>query len=915
MNRFLTLALLFFLLPGGAGAANARPASLETLRNTPLYFEPNLGQTAPGVRYLARGQGYVFFLTEGEAVWRLHPRLPDQIRPDQIRPDQISQMGQAARPRTAVIRLRLGGADARLSAPRALEPLPQVSHYYIGRDPRRWAEGVPAYGRVRYEGVYPGIDMEFYGKGPLLEYDFVVAPGADPRRILLAFEGAERLRVTADGDLLIESGGLVLRHGRPFAYQEKGGVRREVPSAFELRGGNEVAFRLAAHDPALPLVIDPAVTLATYLGGNGDDAIQAVAVDDAGAIYVTGRTTSTNFPTTTGAISGSLSGSNDLFVAKFAPDGRIVYATYLGSGSDQQSEDSGRGIALDDQGRVYVTGSVSASFTFPATPGAFDETYNGGFTDAFVVRLGADGQLEYASYLGDEQRYDVGTAIAVGENSLVYVAGYTAQASRFPSTFPVKKNGAQTTHGGVTDAFLVKLDLRQPGSQALQYGSFFGGEGGEEALALALAGNGVAYIAGTTNSDGLATQGAYQSGWVNNDGFIARFDTRTPGTTGLRATYVNAPGCGSADTKDAVRVTGLAVADGDVIAAGDTLCGNLPLEKAFDTTFGGVREAFVLALDDNLATLRFASFFGGSGDETAAGIALDGFGQAYLVGGTTSSALPRSGANAAGNFPYGGDEDAFVAKLARQGDGGFDLRFSLYLGGSGDDRALAVAADATGNVHVAGRTASVDFPTYLAPASPRDFSEPQGEQDGFLLRFGPVADLALTVTDNDNVAVGANVVFDINVANQGPDDAQEVSVTATLPASLNYQGSSLDNHCSYDSQSRRVTCALGMLPQGGMITLYITARLGADNGDTVDFNVSALASDVVPGNNTVTVKINDDDPGAGGGGNTTPPLTIVDGDGHAAGGGGGGGGGGALGWAWLLLGAGYYSCAFRRIPV
>ena len=908
MYRFLMLALLFSLLPGVAGAANARSVSLETLRNSPLYFEPNLGQTAPEVRYLARGQGYVFFLTEDEAVWRLHPRLPDQV-------------GQVTRPRSAVIRLRLGGAEATPSPPRALEPLPQVSHYYIGRDPRRWAEGVPAYGRVRYEGVYPGIDMEFYGKGPLLEYDFVVAPGADPRHILLEFSGADRLRLTPAGDLLIEAGGetggVRLRHHRPFAYQVREGRRQAVAADFVLRDGQQVAFRLGDYDPALPLVIDPAVTLATYLGGGWDDAVQAVAVDGAGAIYVTGRTTSTDFPATTGAVSGSLFGSDDLFVAKLAPDGRIVYATYLGSGETFVGiQDSGRGIALDDQGRVYVTGSVGASFTFFATSGAFDTEFNGGETDAFVIRLKADGLLDYASYLGDEQRFDVGTAIAVGADGLVYVAGYTAQATKFPSTFPVK-NGAQTTHGGATDAFLVKLDLETPGAQALRYGTFFGGGGGEEALALALAGNGVAYIAGITNSDGLATQGVYQSGWVGNDGFIARLDTRTPGTAGLTATYINAPGCGFADTKDAVRVAGLAVADGDVVAAGDTLCDNLPLTgNAFDTTFGGTSEAFVLALDDNLASLRFASFFGGSGDETAAGIALDGFGQAYLVGGTTSSGLPGSGVNAA-NFPYRGGEDAFVAKLARQDDGGFGLRFSLYLGGSGDDRALAVAADATGNVHVAGRTASGDFPTYLAPTGPQgqalsDFQG--GQEDGFLLRFGPVADLALAVTDNDPVAVGSNVVFDMRVDNQGPDDAQGVTVTATLPASLSYLAADSDSRCSYDGGSRGVACALGTLRQGEMPTLRITARLDADNRETVDFNVSALVPDVVPGNNTVTVRVNDDDPAAGGGSNPPPPLTITDGDGGVAGGSGGrsgGGGGGVPGLALLLiLGAGYFSRAF-----
>ncbi|HEY9284551.1 MAG TPA: hypothetical protein VIP46_13930, partial [Pyrinomonadaceae bacterium] len=249
----------------------------------PLSFEPNAGQFEPGVGFAARGDGYVVSLkpTGVEISLRGRPRRAEEEPAAAARAETSSDPRAAGR-----IGVRLLGANpaARVSG---ADPLPGVSNYFVGRDPSAWRAGVPTFARVGYGGVYPGVDLVYYGNGRRLEYDFLVAPGADPRRIALEFDGAEDLRLDANGDLVLRAaGGGELRQHRPVSYQLIGGERREVESRYALSGDNRVAFELGDYDARHPLVIDPVISYSTYLGGTGFDEALAVARGSDGSLYV-----------------------------------------------------------------------------------------------------------------------------------------------------------------------------------------------------------------------------------------------------------------------------------------------------------------------------------------------------------------------------------------------------------------------------------------------------------------------------------------------------------------------------------------------------------------------------------------------------------------------------------------------------
>lgn len=405
----------------------------KALAKQPLRFEANLGQTDSEVRFLSRGSGYSMFLTPSEAVLSL-------ARPDQ-RGTQEEQ--------SDVVRMRLVGARPEPEV-RGTERLPGVSNYILGNDAKSWVTGVPSFGGVNYAGVYPGVDLVYHGDDQgRLEYDFIVAPGADAGPIAMAFSGAKGLRLDSSGELVMATAGGEIRHHKPTLYQDMDGARQAVSGRFVMKGDSQVGFEVGAYDRSRPLVIDPVLAYSTFLGGIGADEGSGIAVDSAGNAYVTGLTTSTNFPRTEGALdlkcgtagdcdpasNGSLDPSAvrftlqpDAFVTKLAPGGdSLVYSTYLGG----KGADRGLGIAVDANGNAYVTGSTASS-DFPTTANAFDTTCgsdgkcdfrasdtasddpNFGYTkaDAFMTKLNPSGSaLSYATFIGGRGEEDLaGTA-------------------------------------------------------------------------------------------------------------------------------------------------------------------------------------------------------------------------------------------------------------------------------------------------------------------------------------------------------------------------------------------------------------------------------------------------------------------------------------------------------------------------
>jgi hypothetical protein len=508
------IALNPWTLQAIAAVPEGKAPVQEAYGKLPLVFEANRGQTDPQVQFLSRGPGHTLFLTPTEAVlvlskWEESSKGKFESRQKAIR---------------TVLRMAFLGANAE---PRVVghDELPGKANYFIGNDPTKWRTHVPTYAKVQYRDLYPGVDLIYYGTHRHLEYDVVVRAGADPNRIVLGFQGADRLEVDAQGDLVLRTAAGAIRQRKPVIYQEVGGVRKEIPGGYVLTGEHQVGFKVAAYDTSQPLVIDPALFYSTYLGGTGGDTGAAIAVDAAGNAYVTGVTDSSDFPTTTGAFQTTFSGgiNGDAYVTTLNPAGSaVVYSTYLGGSGDE----NGVGIAVDAAGNAYVTGFTNSS-NFPTTTGAFQTTFSG-LDDAFVTKLNPTGSvLVYSTYLGGSGGYDHGNGIAVDAAGNAYVTGQTVPYTIYSSNFPTTTWAFQTTLGGGYDAFVTKLN---PTGSALVYSTYLGGNDNDQGFGIAVDAAGNAYVTGYTNSsDFPTTTGAFQTTLGGgNDAFVAKItDTQT----------------------------------------------------------------------------------------------------------------------------------------------------------------------------------------------------------------------------------------------------------------------------------------------------------------------------------------------------------------------------------------------------
>jgi hypothetical protein len=662
------------------------PRLVSEYARLPLRFEANQGQSDPRVQFLSRGPGYTLFLTPEEAVLALR---------------------QSAGTRTGVVRLKLAGANP--AAARGLDPLGSESHYLTGNEPRRWRTAVVNYGRVRYERVYPGIDLVYYGSDRKLEYDFVVAPGADPQRIRLEVAGAAATKLDERGDLLIQSGAGTVRLHKPLVYQdagqEAGGSRRQIEGAYTLLAQNQVGFALGEYDRSKPLVIDPVLNYASYLGGAGDDNATAVAVDADGNAYIAGITASVDFPVATN-FQPAPKGGEEIFVTKLNKSGSsVAYSTYIGgSGSDRAAA-----IAVDREGHVYVAGATSSS-DFPLQAARF--AVLGGAEDAFVLKLQADGSgFVFSTYLGGSAA-DQANAIALDGAGGAVIAGKTASPD-FPLAYPLQSQCSPAADGTCsTDAFVTKLGAEG----ALLYSTYLGGSGPDQANGVAIDTLGYVYVAGSTGSANFPTVNAAQpgcktdeSGACTLEAFVAKL---TPDFAGLfYSTYIGGSGNDQAN--------GVAVdAAGNAYLAGRTTSADLPVLDAIQPACSSSEaapcsDAFVAKIGVE-GLVRFATYLGGRSIDQASAIALDHNGDIYVAGTTASDNFPllspiqeTCGKDANGQCSV----DAFLTKLS--GDGA-SVIYSTYVGGGGVELANAVAVDPSGAAIIAGRTDSPDFPTSKA---------------------------------------------------------------------------------------------------------------------------------------------------------------------------------------------------------
>jgi photosystem II stability/assembly factor-like uncharacterized protein len=459
----------------------------------PLTFEQNRGQADAEVRFLARGSGYVLFLTRSSAVMKLGAAATDA-------PEEVISM-----------KLR-GASDV---APQGERRASTRTSYFLGSDPRQWRQDVPAYEKVRYPRVYRGIDLVYYGAEGAVEYGFEVSAGSDPGVIRLAFEGARSISVSREGDLVISTASGDVRQQRPFAYQLVNGEKRAVRADYVLRNRTEVGFRVGRYNRSLPLVIDPVVRFASYLGGNGNDTALAVATDAAGNSYIAGCTQSINFPGAPRAPRGG----RDVFVTKLNRNGSaIVYTAFVGGAG---AECAG-GIAVAADGSAHITGYTESS-DFPIRNAA--QPQFGGALDAFVTTLDPTGaNLYYSTFLGGsafENNPQVGPigSIAIGADGLTYVTGHTLS-----NDFPVTEGAAQRTSGGDIDAFVARIKTAPSVATTLQYASYLGGGSYDVGSGIAVDENRSAYVTGATrSSDFPVTARAFQKQYGGgSDAFITK---------------------------------------------------------------------------------------------------------------------------------------------------------------------------------------------------------------------------------------------------------------------------------------------------------------------------------------------------------------------------------------------------------
>jgi hypothetical protein len=771
----------------------------------PLAFEPSSSPSNDRVKFLARGGGYALFLTNDEAVLELRGHSKTR----------------------SVLRMELAGANASAQFT-ATEELPGKSNYFIGNNPRNWRTNVPQYRRVSEGNVYPGVNLVYYGTQGRLEYDFDVAPGIDPSVIRLGFKGADRMRLDAQGELILDTASGEVRLRKPVAYQEIAGSRQPVAVGYALTDKSSASFQVAKYDSRLPLVIDPILAYSTYLGGSNIDSGNAIAVAPDNTAFIAGGTFSSDFPTVHALQPNEGGGpdfSQDAFVAKISSDGStLLYSTYLGG----ENQDVANGIAVDAYGDAYVTGTTLSPH-FPVTPGSFNTECGGDgrcgasfnnngliVSNAFVTELNAAGSgIIYSGFLGMYENVH-GEAIAVDANGNAYVTGET-QANIIPgvAVFPITTDAGNTafettfagspTNPTSTNAFVTKIGAA--GSTIL-YSSYLGGNTEDVGYGIAVDGSANAYVTGLTYSSNFpATTGALQTAYgLAGDAFVTKVNTDGSGATSLvYSTFLGGSGLDQGngialDSSGDVYVTGLtnSAAFGFTAPAG-----------GYQPANAGEGDAFIAELNTS-GGIAYFTFLGGSNADAGTGIAVGadstGHVYAYITGTTVSTNFPPAGAVFQPAYG-GGNADSFVAKLGPLGltPTGATLVYSSYLGGTNTELASGIAVDTSGSAYVTGQTCSSDFPL----ANPLQ-AVPGGNCDAYIAK----------VTILDGIALS--------------------------PSGLIFPAQSLMTM----SQSQTVTLTNGDTPQ----TIASIAISGNDPNDFMETNTCPLNSSLAVGATcTVTV--------------------------------------------------------------
>jgi len=788
----------------------------------PLAFVPNQGQVQPEVLFQASDLNAAFFLTATDLVF--------------------TQSGNAQNEQ-AVVRIRHENAQADIIA-EGITPLKGQVNYLLGQDPSKWFTHLPTYAAVMFHGLYPGIDLRYDGMHGAFEGIYYIEPGADPALIRWSHSGNVVARLNARTgsielyDAQDKTGKPVLVEQAPIAYQEIDGEQAIIPSHFTQNPDGSFSYAISAYDPAKTLVIDPTLVYSSYFGGAQLDVADGITLDPSGNIYVTGLTTSTDFPTHHPTQAAS-KGSDDIFVIKLNPTGsEMIYSTYLGGGSDEEAN----GLAVDSTGSVYLAGDTTSQ-NFPLKNAYATDCYHlfdVCVPDAFLTRLSADGsQLLYSTYLGGDDP-DMAQGVAVGSPGVAYVVGQT-----FSSDFPTRL-AAQAAIHGAEDAFVTRIDTAAAGTASLIWSTYLGGSGEDMGAAIGLAGAQLV-VTGETTSSNFPTHDALQA---TNKGKQDAFITgMTDGGAIRYSTYL-----GGADQDTAY---GIAVNDQGAYLTGTTLSTDFPTLTPIQAAKQSGNDAFITGINADGSAWMFSTYMGGKGADFGYGVAVNEAGAIYITGSTSSSDFPLLDTLQA----YTGNGDAFVAKIDPAGNA---LVYSTLLGGGDADTGVGIAADNQDNCYIAGITFSADYPV-------KDplISKYEGRGDVFVSIITdsgtnpppiepPVDDPTVTVPILESInplfgsfkigsssvlAPGETINFVIVVHNSYMEDAT-ADIVDQLPEGLDFKAGTTDPHGTYDAAEHTIT--------------WNDVTVHGDGEVELSFDCTTTVTDPTMVTNTATININDE---------------------------------------------------------
>jgi hypothetical protein len=689
--RLLALAMSLIVLPWCMASEPASDAVVPLQGSAALAtgklslaFERNLGQSGSDASFLARMPKYTVFLDAKQAAVVFQQRRKGES-PTRLYTKPVENVSSA-------IRLSLLGTTPSSRA-EGEDALTAKSNYFIGSDPALWFKNVPTYARVRYASIYKHVDMVYYGGDEHLEYDFIVHPGGNAREIKFSLLDGSSVHLEPSGDLLIQVGDSTIQLSKPVAYQVVSGHKTRIEACFHPLGNREYGFQVGSYDRGQDLIIDPELIFSTYLGGTSDEGVFGIAFDEEHNIYVAGETSSVDFPTRQ-PLQPQLGGNYDAFVSKFDPTGRkLIYSTYIGG----SGYDHAVGLRVDSRGNAYIAG-LTFSVDFPVKNAL--QAANAGQADGFLSKLNSSGsELVFSTYLGGSG-FDQVNGLALGPEGSIYLAGFTSSGN-FPTTpnaFGTKcDGGVQPYCAG--DAFITKFDAS---GQKLAYSTLVGGSSSDAANGIAVDQRGNAYITGQTSSRDFPVHDPYQANLAGpGDAFVLKLDPS--GSKSVWATFLGGSGFDvgtdiALDYHDNVYVTGT------------TNSSDFPLSHAFQASNkGGPSDGFVTKFNPQGVQLIYSTYIGGSGLDFPFRIAIDRNERPAIVGFTSSTDFPLQ--SPLQPSYAGGMTDAFVLQLHRNGE---HLRFSTYLGGTGDEYGYAIAMGCDDNIWVGGSTSSTNFPLHRA---------------------------------------------------------------------------------------------------------------------------------------------------------------------------------------------------------